>query len=440
MVVMSEFTIKAHGEGGTIILKNTKTGAVVRLSDAQFQHLQEWLSHQELVVPNFVADLVGQNGILVDDSVDEFVQWRESMVDARDNRARIFSLHFEPTIQCQLRCDYCFENGIDRGKGMTEEVFLRSVDWLDRYFVEHPEVEVLRLIFFGGEPLLRKDIVRRSLGVYSKLAEKHQLEYITEIITNGELLTEDVAQFFSGYNWKRVQITLDGPREIHDARRHGESGRPTFEAVWQNVLMLARTSYVSAIDIRLSMDRGNAEHIPRLLEFMADSGVQEKIRLSIGFTESSFYVTIKEVEEKWQAKQALHVWGVARNLGFKIPDEYASGPLCVAQAKHSAVLQPDGNLQKCFCTSGQNEHAFGSVFKNSDTYTRDVRYENWKRLDQCIEERCPYLPVCGGGCTYHAVVEHGQTTESFAERHCKRTLLREMNEGLLRLSYQSVRG
>lgn len=318
---------------------------------------------------------------------------------------------------------------------MTEEVFLQSVRWLDEYFVEHPEVEVLRLIFFGGEPLIRKDIVRKSLEAYSQLAERHNLEYITEIITNGELLTEDVASLLSAYNWKRVQITLDGPREIHDARRHGEAGRPTFDAIWQNVLMLARSSYVPAIDIRLSMDRGNAQHIPRLLEFMAAAGVQDRIRLSIGFIESSFFVTIKGLEEKWQAKCALHIWETARDLGFKIPDEYASGPLCVAQAKHSAVLQPDGNLQKCFCTSGQNEHAFGSVFGDRGEYTRDARYENWRRLDQCVEEKCSYLPICGGGCTYHAVVENGQTTEAFAQRHCKKTLLRDMNEGLLRLSY-----
>lgn len=435
MVVMSEFTIKAHGEGSTIILKNTKTGAVVRLSNDQFQELQEWLSNQELTSPNFVTDLVGQNGILVDRAVDEFVEWRDQLVDTRDNRARIFSLHLEPTIQCQLRCGYCFENGIDRGKGMTEEVFLQSIEWLDKYFVEHPEVEVLRLIFFGGEPLLRKDIVRKSLSAYFELAKRHGLEHITEIITNGELLTEDVAQLFSGYNWKRVQITLDGPREVHDARRHGEAGRPTFDNIWQNVLMLARTNYVPAIDIRLSMDKSNAGDIPRLLEFMAAAGIQDKIRLSIGFIESSMYITIKGLEEKWQAKYALHIWETARNLGFKIPDEYASGPLCVAQAKHSAVLQPDGNLQKCFCTSGQNEHAFGSVFSDTGDYTRDVRYENWKRLDQCIEEKCAYLPICGGGCTYHAVVEHGKTTEAFAQRHCRKTLLAEMNAGLLRLSY-----
>ncbi len=435
MVVMSQFTIKAHGEGSSIVLKNTKTGAVVRLSNDQFQVLQDWLQNQELPKPDFISDLIGQNGILVDASVDEFASWREELLDTRDNRARIFSLHVEPTIQCQLRCGYCFENGIDRGAGMTTEVFDRSVLWLSEYLDKHPEVEVLRVIYFGGEPLLRKDIVRKSLPAYTRLATSRGLEHITEIITNGELLNEDVARFLSVYNWKRVQITLDGPEEVHDARRHGENGRSTFKQIWNNVLMLARSQYVPAVDIRLSLDQGNAQHIPRLLEFMASAGIQDRIRLSIGFIESSFFVSIRGVTEKWQAKTALHIWETARNLGFKIPDEYASGPLCVAQAKHAAVLQPDGNLQKCFCTSGQNHHAFGNVFDPVSGYTKDPRFENFKRLDACIDEKCAYLPICGGGCTYHAVVENGGTTEAFSARHCKKDLLHDLNEGLLRLSY-----
>ncbi len=435
MYAMSVFVIRASNEDGTVILKSTKTGAVVKLQAAQDKVLAHWLNHQDEPQPDFVDGLIGTNGILVPQKADEFHSYKEELLETRNNRARIFSLHVEPTIQCQFECGYCFENGIDRGQGMSDEVFQQSVSWLGQYLNNHPEVEVLRVIFFGGEPLLRKDIVKKSLVAYSQLAIDRRLEYMTEIITNAELLTEDIARVLSGYNWKRVQITLDGPKEIHDARRYGKNDRPTFDQIWANVLMLARSEYVPAVDIRLSLDHSNAEHIPRLLEFMAEAGVQDRIRLSIGFIESSFFVQVRGVKETWQARQALKVWQTARNLGFKIPDEYASGPLCVAQAKHSAVLQPDGNLQKCFCTSRQNKHAFGDIFAESSGHTRDPRYENFKRLDDCIDEECPYIPICGGGCTYHAVVENGGTDESFSARHCKKDLLHDLNEGLLRLSY-----
>ncbi len=434
MYTTSVFLIKAKTEE-FVILKNTKTGAVAKLSNFQYQNLEHWLQHQDELKPEFVEDLLNTNEILVQSGVNEFANWKNALLEARNNSARIFSLHVEPTIQCQFECGYCFENGVDRGSGMTEAVFQKSVTWLDKYCSNHPEVEVLRLIFFGGEPLLRKDIVRKSVESFSRLAHRRRLEYMTEIITNGELLTEDIAKLLSKYNWKRVQITLDGPKEIHDGRRHGKNNRPTFDHIWANVVMLAQSDYIQAVDIRLSLDHSNSKYIPQLIQFMAEEGIQDRIRLSIGFIESSFFVNIKGTEETWQAEQALKVWKCARDYGFKIPDEYASGPLCVAQAKHSAVLQPDGNLQKCFCTSGQNKHAFGNVFTEISGYTRDNKYENFKRLDDCINEKCPYLPICGGGCTYHAAVENGGTEKSFSERHCKKDLLHDLNEGLLKLSY-----
>ncbi len=434
MYKVSAFTITVP-ISGSVILKNTKTGAVAVLTNDQHRSLQEWLNSKAEPAPDFVPDLAGQNEILVGADFDEFSNWKDELLDIRNNRARIFSLHIEPTIQCQLECAYCFENGTDRGSGMSNEVFEKSVHWLREYCAHHPEVQVLRVIYFGGEPLLRKDIVKKSLQAYSNLATSCGLEYMTEIVTNGELLTEEVAQLLSGYNWKRVQITLDGPEEVHDNRRHGKGKRPTFQRIWENILMLARSEYVPAIDIRLSLDHANAQHVPKLIEFMAEAGIQDRIRLSIGFIESSFFVHINGTEESWQAEQAAKVWKCARDHGFKIPDEYASGPLCVAQAKHSAVLQPDGNLQKCFCTSGQNQHAFGTIFGEIQGYTRDAKYENFKRLDDCVAERCPYLPICGGGCTYHAAVEGGGGAGSFSKRHCKKDLLHDLNESLLRLSY-----
>lgn len=433
----SAFCIKARLNDGSVVLKTTKTGAVAKLSPLQKVNLQNWLKHQNEPGPDFIDSLCGINGILVDSETNEFTDWQSELMEIRNNQANMFSLHFEPTMQCQLDCGYCVEKGIDRGKGMTDSVFQKSLKWLDAYCESNPEVKLLRLIFFGGEPLLRKDIVSKSAAAFWQLAERRRLEFMTEIITNGELLTENMARFLSRYNWRRVQITLDGPARIHDARRHGKKGRPTFDRIWSNVLMLAHSDYIPTVDIRLSLDSENAEYIPELVEFIAKAGIQDKIRLSIGFTESSFFIQIKETQEEWQAREALRVWKCAQDNGFKIPDEYTTGPLCIAQAKHSAVLQPDGSLQKCFCTSGLGCYKFGNISTDVRGYAKDIKYENFDRIKGCIDEKCAYLPICGGGCTYHEAVESGGSTESFSKQHCKKVLLCDLNDGLLKLSYGS---
>lgn len=61
----------------------------------------------------------------------------------------------------------------------------------------------------------------------------------------------------------------------------------------------------------------------------------------------------------------------------------------------------------------------------------------WNRINKCIKEKCIYLPVCGGGCVYDAIVAHGKF--GFEDRFCQKTLLADINKGLLKLNYaQSV--
>jgi radical SAM protein with 4Fe4S-binding SPASM domain len=135
------------------------------------------------------------------------------------------------------------------------------------------------------------------------------------------------------------------------------------------------------------------------------------------------------------AEKALVAWKVAKEFGFTIPEEFLTGPWCVAIAKHSAVLQPDGSLQKCFCTAGRKEHNFGSIFdKREAPYLKDQRYEHFKRTDQCIAEKCQFIPLCGGGCIHNAMVEQGGSIGG-KHRYCQKTLLDKMNHGLLALTY-----
>ena len=110
--------------------------------------------------------------------------------------------------------------------------------------------------------------------------------------------------------------------------------------------MLLNTEHVPSVDIRLTLDQDNVNAIPTLITELAALGKQDRINLSLGLTTSTFYVQIKSFAERQLAEIALRVWQHAKNLDFKIPEEFIVGPLCVATAKHSATLQPDGNLQK----------------------------------------------------------------------------------------------
>ncbi len=124
---------------------------------------------------------------------------------------------------------------------------------------------------------------------------------------------------------------------------------------------------------------------------------------------------------------------MAQEEGFQIPEEFINGQWCVAIAKHSAVLQPNGQLQKCFCTVGRKEYDFANIWTSDSSYLRDPRFEQFKRTNQCIEDKCEFIPMCGGGCIHDAIIQ-ANGHDGFEQRFCQKTLLREYNIGLLKLN------
>jgi uncharacterized protein len=432
----SDFCLKIRVKDGTL-LKNGLTGAVIVVdakTEKEINHSilngkTETLSarFQELAHPDVA--------ILVPKSLDECSAWRERLVNRRDNDAHIFILHFMPTIQCQLRCDYCVEKGVNRGIGMKQNVVGQSRSWVAEYFDSHPDIDSFRFVLFGGEPLLQKKIAEQAIETFHKLSSERNISFWTEIVTNGEFLDEDTARMFSKHIWRRVQITLDGPEDVHNSRRHGGNDRPTFQNIMRNIKMLLLTDLIPKVDIRISLDLNNADRVPELIRYIAEFGAQDRINLSIGLITPTFASPVKMNAESAIAEKALVAWKVAKEFGFTIPEEFLTGPWCVAIAKHSAVLQPDGSLQKCFCTAGRKEHNFGSIFdKREAPYLKDQRYEHFKRTDQCIAEKCQFIPLCGGGCIHNAMVEQGGSIGG-KHRYCQKTLLDKMNHGLLALTY-----
>jgi uncharacterized protein len=133
--------------------------------------------------------------------------------------------------RCNLRCDYCFflekaelyPGGDSR---MTDEVMEAFV----RQTIAAQGVPFVTLAWQGGEPtLMGLDFFRRALEVEREaLPAGWQVE--RTIQTNGTLLDDDWAAFLAR-NKVLVGLSIDGPRELHDAYRHDGAGGSVFDKV-----------------------------------------------------------------------------------------------------------------------------------------------------------------------------------------------------------------
>ena len=182
-------------------------------------------------------------------------------------------LHIAHT--CNLNCSYCFASqGKYHGDRalMPFEVGKRALDFLVEHSGSRHNLEV---DFFGGEPLMNFDVVKR-LVAYARSIEKEKGKHFRfTLTTNGVLIDDDVIDFVNR-EMSNVVLSLDGRKEVHDRYRVDYAGNGSWEKIVPKFQKL-----VAAREGKNYYMRGTFTHAnPDFLEDI-------KTMLNLGFSELS---------------------------------------------------------------------------------------------------------------------------------------------------------
>lgn len=139
---------------------------------------------------------------------------------------------------CNLDCDYCYYlSKADLYGGHQPKM---SDEFLERYisqYIEAVQVPTVTFCWHGGEPLLAGiDFFEKAVALQEKYRGTKQIE--NSLQTNGLLINPEWCDFFRRNNFL-IGISIDGPRDIHDAYRHDRGGHSTFDHVMRAVEMMA---------------------------------------------------------------------------------------------------------------------------------------------------------------------------------------------------------
>jgi len=119
--------------------------------------------------------------------------------------SRLLVVSFEVTLSCVCHCRHCDLGGVrENEKQMKPEDFSEIIRDLKPLVVQ----------LSGGEPLLRKDIVR----VVKAVKKFRNLPYVI-LVTNGALLTKEKYIALREAGVDQFSISLDFPNERHDEFR-----------------------------------------------------------------------------------------------------------------------------------------------------------------------------------------------------------------------------
>ena len=365
-----------------------------------------------------------KDGFLIDEWVDELKIIKYVSASQKYSKDGL-SLTIAPTLDCNFRCTYCYQGEKSTGIMMPEEVQNAIVEYISK---QAKRVERIGIVWFGGEPLLAKDIIYRLSSEINDLAKKNDCIITYSMITNGSLFDNDSIYRLKNYGVKNIQITLDGPPDIHNKRRTMiEKGEPrdSFGIIVSNIKELLKNEM--NVHIRVNIDIENMHSTEEFLDILVSSGIKN---LNIHPAQVSPYTdACKSVEgaclnNKQFAEVGSKFYELLIEKGF-ITDYSSIYPerkaiYCGASHINSYSIDPDGLIYKCWSDFGSFENNLGNIMdlsKGKNLKASHISWLTWDPFDfnQC--RKCKFLPLCMGGCPHNGMKLNGGRPECSEIRH-----------------------
>ena len=339
--------------------------------------------------------------------------WADFAAEAARTPAQLVVV---PTFGCNLRCAYCYQEAFDpAARGLVApEVIDAFFAYVDRLHAADSPRPYLTL--FGGEPLVDTPAHHDRLGRYLGGARARGLQVAA--VTNGDDL-EAFVPALAAAAVKEVQVTIDGPAAVHDARRPHGSGRGTFERVVRGVDALVAAQV--PVNLRVVADRENLPALPALAR-LADArgwldlpearfktqvgrnyelfGCASRQRRGALFDRVELWAEWASLAEREPVLRRFHRprFHGARHLAEAGEFPAPSFDACPA-AKREWAFAPDGGLYGCTATVGNPRYRLGRF--HPDLVLDDAAIAPWRARSTATIPACAACvaaPICGGGC------------------------------------------
>lgn len=262
------------------------------------------------------------------------------------------------THRCNLACRYCYAGHSDK-PDMSLQTAQRSIDTA---LLMSREGEKLELALFGGEPLLRFDLVREITDYAEQRTTASGMPLSIGITTNGTLLLPEVLDYVDEHGIS-LCFSLDGPPDVHDHNRMFQNGHGSFKQVRDGLQQaLARPGLV---EVNAVFGPETLSELPRTFRFLTGIGVR-----AIHFSPDINAIWTSETHGRFAeiyleiAKHYIDCFRrgieVAVNLFdtkalLFIKGGYAAGDRCSMGEREWAVA-PSGNLYPCERFIGEDDN------------------------------------------------------------------------------------
>ena len=342
--------------------------------------------------------------------------------DPTISKKSIRSITFQVTDDCCYSCSYCYQ--ICKGKRkMTKETAKAGINLLFKMWEEDdPEAIInkttkgITLDFIGGEPLMNIEIIDYicSYFVEQCLERKHPWLFYwrASMISNGALYFEpevqNFLQKFKGFT--SFGITIDGPKEIHDACRKWPNGDGTFDTSYA-ALKHFNQNYYQTPSTKVTIAPENLKDLNKIIKFFVDEGV------TLIYANPVFEVewSIEQAQQYYKEliKMANYLLDLdTKDIYISLFQEYIGVPLdpehdnlnWCGGAGDMLAFDPDGIAYPCirYMESSLGDSAKPIIIGDVHGLLQTEEQKEWNNRLNCMTrcsqstDECIYCPVASG--------------------------------------------
>ncbi len=332
----------------------------------------------------------------------------------------------QPTPFCNINCTYCYLPQRDVKSAMTQATI---ASLFEKIFASGWSDSYLTVIWHAGEPLVLPIAYYRQAFETIESLRPASLHLRHAIQTNGMLITQDWCTFFKNAQ-VGVGVSLDGPKQLHDAHRLTRSGQGTFDRTIAGIRLLRQERVPFHVISVLGKD--SLDTPDELLDFYLSEGIDDicfNVEESEGehvsdlFAAADLQTRFRDFLDRfWRLARQDGRIRFIREIDAMLPRVFRpdQAPMRNAQVDPFGMLNVDchGNVSTFspellgYKNAGYQDFIVGNI--NTDSLqdmlagapmiamARDVA----AGVEECLRT-CEYFAVCGGGAPVNKLSENG---------------------------------
>ncbi len=311
------------------------------------------------------------------------------------------------TGRCNLRCRYCYDQ-MKSGGDMTLDTAKTAIEFALQQFRKEQRSGSMGISFFGGEPLLMRELVKQTVRHCRVLSSETKQLFHFRLTTNGTLLDEE---FLTGTDTGEIFVALshDGIASAHDTHRVNATGHGSFATINSVIYLLLRHKPYSPVMLTVTPE--TAGSYAESVKYLYGRGFRYLI-CTLNFAGAWNDAAMKTLTRQYQLLAEWYELEMKKEEKFyfspfesKIASHVVPGSCRKGRCdfgRRQISVAPNGRLYPCvqFVGDGSNDtYCIGDVYSGLDTAKHAVLYaENDADKSECgrcaVRERCNHFCGC----------------------------------------------